>query len=417
MNRYEHSVYLDEKKCSGCTACLKHCPTEAIRIREGHASIDPDRCIDCGECIRVCPHNAKKAVCEKLSAMDKFKWKIALPAPSLYGQFDNLEDVDYVLDGLIKIGFDDVFEVSAAAELVSAYTRLYLKTEGVKKPAISSACPVVVRLIGLRFPSLTDNIIHMLPPMEIAAMLARKKAKREHPELSDEEIGVCFISPCPAKVSYVKNGFAGYKSQVDTVVSINDIYFQLIAKMQPKADIKSLSNSGMIGIGWASTGGEATAIFNESYLAADGIENVIRVLDQVENGNIPPLEFIELNACSGGCVGGVMTMQNPFIAKARLQTLRRYLPVSQNFLSKEESYIPGSYIFNEIPTYHPISRLSDSMAESMRMMADIQKLRDTLPGIDCGACGAPNCRAFAEDTVRNRSCGAKCPLYKEGDGK
>lgn len=417
MNRYEHSVYLDEKKCSGCTACLKHCPTEAIRIREGHASIDPDRCIDCGECIRVCPHNAKKAVCEKLSAMDKFKWKIALPAPSLYGQFDNLEDVDYVLDGLIKIGFDDVFEVSAAAELVSAYTRLYLKTEGVKKPAISSACPVVIRLIGLRFPSLTDNIIHMLPPMEIAAMLARKRAKREHPELADEEIGVCFISPCPAKVSYVKNGFAGYKSQVDTVVSINDIYFQLIAKMQPKADIKSLSNSGMIGIGWASTGGEATAIFNESYLAADGIENVIRVLDQVENGNIPPLEFIELNACSGGCVGGVMTMQNPFIAKARLQTLRRYLPVSQNFLSKEESYIPESYIFNEIPTYHPISRLSDSMAESMRMMADIQKLRDTLPGIDCGACGAPNCRAFAEDTVRNRSCGAKCPLYKEGDGK
>ena len=417
MNRYEHSGYLDEKKCSGCTACLKHCPTEAIRIRDGHASIDPDRCIDCGECIRVCPHNAKKAVCEKLSAMDKFKWKIALPAPSLYGQFDNLEDVDYVLDGLIKIGFDDVFEVSAAAELVSAYTRLYLKTEGVKKPAISSACPVVIRLIGLRFPSLTDNIIHMLPPMEIAAMLARKKAKREHPELADEEIGVCFISPCPAKVSYVKNGFAGYKSQVDTVVSINDIYFQLIAKMQPKADIKSLSNSGMIGIGWASTGGEATAIFNESYLAADGIENVIRVLDQVENGNIPPLEFIELNACSGGCVGGVMTMQNPFIAKARLQTLRRYLPVSQNFLSKEESYIPESYIFNEIPTYHPISRLSDSMAESMRMMADIQKLRDTLPGIDCGACGAPNCRAFAEDTVRNRSCGAKCPLYKEGDGK
>lgn len=417
MNRYEHSVYLDEKKCSGCTACLKHCPTEAIRIRDGHASIDPDRCIDCGECIRVCPHNAKKAVCEKLSAMDKFKWKIALPAPSLYGQFDNLEDVDYVLDGLIKIGFDDVFEVSAAAELVSAYTRLYLKTEGVKKPAISSACPVVIRLIGLRFPSLTDNIIHMLPPMEVAAMLARKRAKREHPELSDEEIGVCFISPCPAKVSYVKNGFAGYKSQVDAVVSINDIYFQLIAKMQPKADIKSLSNSGMIGIGWASTGGEATAIFNESYLAADGIENVIRVLDQVENGNIPPLEFIELNACSGGCVGGVMTMQNPFIAKARLQTLRRYLPVSQNFLSKEESYIPESYIFNEIPTYHPISRLSDSMAESMRMMADIQKLRDTLPGIDCGACGAPNCRAFAEDTVRNRSCGAKCPLYKEGNGK
>lgn len=417
MNTYEHSVYLDEKKCSGCTACLKHCPTEAIRIRGGRAVINNSRCIDCGECIRTCPQGAKKAVCEKLSAMDKFKWKIALPAPSLYGQFDNLEDVDYILDGLLKIGFDDVYEVSAAAEKVSAYTRLYLKTEGVKKPVISSACPVIVRLIGLRFPSLTENIIHMLPPMEVAAFLAREKAKKEHPELCEDEIGVCFISPCPAKVSYVKNGFAGYKSRVDAVVSINDIYFQLIAKMQPQSELKSLSNSGMIGIGWAATGGEATAIFNESYLAADGIENVIRVLDQVENGNIPQLEFIELNACPGGCVGGVMTMQNPFIAKARLQTLRRYLPVSQNFLSKDENYIPENYIFNEIPTYHPISRLSDSMAESMRMMADIQRLKDGLPGIDCGACGAPNCRAFAEDVIKGRTGIINCPINKGNGGE
>ena len=417
MNTYEHSVYLDEKKCSGCTACLKHCPTEAIRIHGGRAVINNSRCIDCGECIRICPQGAKKAVCEKLSAMDKFKWKIALPAPSLYGQFDNLEDVDYILDGLLKIGFDDVYEVSAAAEKVSAYTRLYLKTEGVKKPVISSACPVIVRLIGLRFPSLTENIIHMLPPMEVAAFLAREKAKKEHPELCDDEIGVCFISPCPAKVSYVKNGFAGYKSRVNAVVSINDIYFQLIAKMQPQSELKSLSNSGMIGIGWAATGGEATAIFNESYLAADGIENVIRVLDQVENGNIPQLEFIELNACPGGCVGGVMTMQNPFIAKARLQTLRRYLPVSQNFLSKDENYIPENYIFNEIPTYQPISRLSDSMAESMRMMADIQRLKDGLPGIDCGACGAPNCRAFAEDVIKGRTGIFNCPINKGNGGE
>lgn len=404
MHTYEHSVLLDESKCTGCTTCLRHCPTEAIRIRDGRAVINSDRCIDCGECIRNCPHKAKKAVCGKLQDMERFKWKIALPAPTLYGQFDNLDDIDYVLNGLLKIGFDDVYEVSKAAELVSAYTRLYLKTDGVKKPAISSACPVVLRLIGLRFPSLNDNIIHMLPPMEVAAKLAREKALKEHPELKSEEIGVCFISPCPAKASYVKNGFAEYKSQVDEVVSISDIYFMLIGEMKQDENIETLSESGMIGIGWARSGGEATAIFNEDYLAADGIENVIHVLDQVENGNIPPLEFIELNACTGGCVGGVLTMQNPFIAKARLQTLRRYLPVSQNFLSEEESkYIPDNYLFNELPEYQPMTKLSDSMAESMRMMADIQKLKKQLPGIDCGSCGAPTCRAFAEDVVRKLS--------------
>ena len=418
MNTYEHSVYLDVSKCNGCTTCLKHCPTEAIRIKDNHAVINGDRCIDCGECIRVCPHSAKKSVCNKLSDMDKFKYKIALPAPTLYGQFDNLDDVDYVLNGLLKLGFDDVFEVSAAAELVSAYTRNYMKKEGIKKPLISSACPAVIRLICLRFPSLKENILPMLPPMEVAARLSREKALREHPELKPEDIGVCFISPCPAKVSYVRNGFAGYESLVDVVVSIKDIYFQLISKMKHGEDVKSLSSSGVIGIGWASSGGESTAIFNEDYLAADGIDNCNKVLDQIENGNIPPLQFIELNACTGGCVGGVLTIQNPFIAKARLQGLRRYLPVSQNFIPKDkENSLPEELMFNDLPIYRPISRLSDSMQESMRMMSEIQKLKTELPGIDCGSCGAPNCRAFAEDVVKGHTTLENCLIRLRSKGE
>ena len=410
MNAYEHSVFLDPEKCTGCTTCIRHCPTEAIRIKNNRAIINSDKCIDCGACIRYCPHQAKSSLSSKLSDMERFKWKIALPAPTLYGQFDNLDDVDYVLNGLLKIGFDEVYEVSKAAELVSAYTRLYLNTEGVIKPAISSACPVVVRLISLRFPSLAEHIIHMLPPMEIAAKLAKERALAKHPELKPEDIGICFISPCPAKVSYVKNGFAGYKSQVDEVVAINDIYFLLIGKMNKEDDLKMLSESGRIGIGWARSGGEATAIFNEDYLAADGIENVIHILDQIENGTIPPLDFIELNACTGGRVGGVLTMQNPFIAKARLQTLRKYLPVSQNTLSKNDNYIPGDYLFEDLPVYNQISRLGSSIAESMRMMADIQNIRSTLPGIDCGSCGAPTCRAFAEDVVKKQACIEDCPI-------
>ena len=411
MHTYEHSVLLDEAKCTGCTTCLKHCPTEAIRIKDGHAVINPKRCIDCGECIRVCPHNAKKAVCGKLSDMERFKWKIALPAPSLYGQFDNLDEIDYVLDGLLKIGFDEVYEVSKAAELVTAYTRTYLKFDRVMKPVISSACPVVARLISLRFPSLSEHIIHMLPPMEVAAKLAKDKAIAEHPELKPEEIGVCFISPCPAKASYVKNGFASYESLVDEVVSIKDVYFPLIGKMKKSDDVPQLCESGRIGIGWARSGGEATAIFNDDYLAADGIDNVIRVLDQLENGNIPQVEFIELNACSGGCVGGVLTIQNPFIAKARLQTLRRYLPVSKNQVDQSEgNYIPDHYLFDELPEYMPISRLSDSIAKSMRMLADIHAFKDTLPGIDCGSCGAPTCRAFAEDVIKGLADVDGCPI-------
>ena len=60
-HKNDHSVILEVDKCKGCTHCLKRCPTEAIRIRDGHAVIRAERCIDCGECIRVCPYQAKQA--------------------------------------------------------------------------------------------------------------------------------------------------------------------------------------------------------------------------------------------------------------------------------------------------------------------------------------------------------------------
>lgn len=397
---YKHSVELDVSKCSGCTACLKHCPTEAIRIRDGHAVIDEDRCIDCGECIRVCPNKAKKAMCSKFEHYQGYKYKIALPAPTLFAQFDNLSDVDTVIQGLLDIGFDDVYEVSKAAEMVTEYTRLYLKTEGIKKPVISSACPAVVRLISLRYPYLRDNLINILPPVEVAAIEARKRAKEQHPELKDEDIATFFISPCAAKVSYIRNGFGDYKSKVDVVVSLTDIYFLLLGAMK-KCDMpKASTEAGMIGIGWAVSGGEASAIMNDKYLAADGIENVNHVLDAIENGKISKVDFIELNACTGGCVGGVMTIENPFIARTKLQSLKRYMPVSLNRLPKDMPYIPEAFVSDELPEYAHISRLSASFSESMRMMAEIQKIREALPGIDCGACGSPTCKAFAEDMVR-----------------
>ena len=409
MDTYRHSVLLDREKCKGCTHCLKHCPTEAIRIREGRAVIDSSHCIDCGECIRVCPYKAKKAVYDKLSEISRFKWKIALPAPSLYGQFDNLDDIDYVLEGLSDFGFDEIYEVARAAEMVSDYTREYMKREGVKKPVISSACPVVVRLISLRFPYLCENVMKMLPPMEIAAMLAKENAAREHPELSKKDIGVCFISPCPAKVSYVKNRGEGEKSHVDCVLSMSDIYFELLGLMDRTKTPKITSKTGMIGIGWATSGGESTAVFSDKYLAADGIENVIRVLDKIENDDLPRLDFIELDACPGGCVGGVMTVENPFIAKARLQTLRRYMPVSRNWdFSDGQREVPESFLIKKRLEYRPINRLDSDRAVSIRMMADIQRIYEGLPCLDCGSCGAPTCRAFAEDIVKGEAREEDC---------
>lgn len=419
MQKYKHSVSLDAGKCKGCTHCLRRCPTEAIRIRGGRAVIDSDRCIDCGECIRLCPHGAKSATYDPLSVIDKTKYNIALPPPSLYGQFANLDDIDYLLQGLLDMGFDDVYEVAVAAEMSTEYTRNFLKRDDVQKPVISSACPVVERLISLRFPSLSDNLMPLMPPVELAGMLAKKRAMTRFPELRPEDIRTVFITPCPAKVSYIKNHTCG-KSSVDSVVAMQEIYFELLSVMKRSYPEIPVSRTGMIGVNWAVSGGESAALLNEDYLYADGIENVIRVLDDIENGQLPEsLQFIELDACNGGCVGGVLTVENPYITRVKLQNIRRYLPVSQFRFPKGETgeKIPCEFLTKPQVLYDGgVSNLSSDKKVAIRMLAEINELFKTLPELDCGSCGSPTCRAFAEDVVKGQTVLNECPVMREKNG-
>lgn len=404
MDKFFHSVTLDRDKCMGCTNCIKRCPTEAIRVRDGKAKIISERCIDCGECIRVCPHHAKKAKYDDLSVIENYEYKIALPAPTLYGQFNHLDDIDIVLTGLKDLGFDEVFEVARSAELVSEATRQLMQEGKLRKPVISSACPAVVRLIRVRFPDLCEHVLQLNSPMEVAAHIAKQEAMKKT-GLPHSKIGAFFITPCPAKVTAVKMPISSKKSEVDGAIAISDIFTRLTAKMEAVKTTELLSHSGIIGVGWASSGGESTALLNDKYLAADGIGNVIRVLEELEDEKIRELDFVELNACSGGCVGGVLCVENAYVAKARLQRLRRYLPVSQNHL---DGKIPTGMEWQKNLLYAPVLKLSDDMNEALRMMADIDRLCEELPGLDCGSCGAPSCRALAEDIVRGHANKNQC---------
>ncbi len=405
MDRFFHSVTLDKDKCVGCTNCIKRCPTQAIRVRGGKATIISERCIDCGECVRVCPHHAKKARHDPRSLLDNFTYKVALPAPTLYGQFNHLDDIDIVLSGLKAIGFDDVFEVSRGAEIVSDLTRQLLSDGKLKKPAISSACPAVVRLIRVRFPDLCDHVLPVKSPMEVAAMLAREEAVRKT-GLPPEKIGIFFLSPCAAKVTDVRVPIGMEKSNVDGVLAISDIYPQLLSAMNHLGHVEPLAKSGIIGVSWSSIGGEAAGLLNENHLAADGIENVIKVLEELEDEKLQELDFIELNACAGGCVGGIFAAENGYVAKARIQRLRKYLPVSCNRL--EDAGAAARLEWTSPLEFAPVMKLAENVEDAMRMMEEIDAICERLPQLDCGSCGAPTCRALAEDAVQGLARETDC---------
>lgn len=397
MNTVFHSVSLDKEKCLGCMNCIKRCPTQAIRVRHGRATIVSERCIDCGECIRICPHHAKTAKSDPIEIIKNYKYKIALPAPSLYGQFNNLDDINYILSALLELGFDKVFEVAKGAEIVSDATRRLLKENKLKTPVISSACPAVCRLIRISYPDLIDNLLELNTPMDESARLARLEAKAET-GLENKDIGVFFITPCPAKITAIKNPLCAEKSYVDGAIAISDIYPKLLHKMEHLDVLKSLDESGRIGVGWATSGGEASASLSDKYIAADGIENVIKILEEVENEKLNDIEFIELNACTGGCVGGCLTVANTFVAKTRLSILKKYRPVSCNHIEAEN--IPDELMWQEKLKPFSVLKLADNVTDAMKLMSQVSEMVKNFPGLDCGTCGAPTCKALAEDIVR-----------------
>ena len=403
MNKFYHSVFLFADRCSGCFTCLKRCPTQAIRIRDGKAFIISQYCIDCGECYKHCPHHAKRCrrdEFEKVRA--EFPYLIALPAPTRYSQFNHLDDVNIVLTAILRSGFDDVFEVSAAAELVSEATHKYILAHPEQWPLISTACPTIERLIRVRFPNLIPHLLPILPPMEVAAQLARERAI-EKTGLKSEEIGVVFISPCPSKVAFTFAPLGLAKSNVDRVIAIKDYYPLLLSHMKDaEKNVQQLSHSGRLGKGWAVSGGEAFGIKSNEYLAADGIENVIQVLEDIEDEKFEPgLQFVELNSCSAGCVGGVLTVENAYLAKTKTTRMNHTEPFLKTDSSLLTDHTLEDFVWSESIKFEPVYSLGEDIFESMENMKKMDRILEYLPGLDCGCCGSPTCKSLASDIVKS----------------
>jgi iron only hydrogenase large subunit-like protein len=415
LPQFYHSVTLDVEKCKGCTNCIKGCPTEAIRVRNGRAYILENKCIDCGECIRICPNNAKYAYTDSINKLKDFKFTVALPAPSLFGQFKEGTTIKNIIYSLKKIGFDEVYQVPLAAEEVSVAIREYIYRYRNIRPLISSSCPAVIRLIQVRFPELIKNIIPIKSPMEIAAKRAKEILSKKL-GYDPEEIGVFFISPCPAKATSVKQPIGTSKSHVDGVLSISGIFGEIVKNLDGEVFQSVFADSSGIGIGWGRAGGENMAIGGDNYLAVDGIQNCIEVLEEVEMNKLSDVDYIECQACIGGCIGGALTVENHYIARVKLRRLSEKMgfrsTLDTNSVIKQ--FNEGYFFMEDKILPKSALKLDDNLVEAIRKMELLEKTVKDLPGLDCGSCGSPNCRSLAEDIVKGQANETDC-IFKLRD--
>jgi len=403
------SIHIAEEKCKGRMACMRICPTQAIRVTGGHASLLKDQCIDCGECVRVCPSSAIVPLTGSLGDFSRFKHTVAIPSPVIYSQFGKDIAPSAILDGLTKIGFDDSYDVACAAEAVSIGIQEYLDNHDAPRPLLSPFCPVIVRLIQLRYPNLLDNLIPIESPMEIAAREV-KRLKMKELGLKATEIGAIYITPCPAKRVAMHEPPRKKHSFLDGTIAISEIYPTLFQALSHGHNGNGRADVRGLGLGWPIVGGQVASLRAEDCLAFGGLTDAVRIFEEIENGKLEDVHYIECNSCPTACVGGSLNVENPYVARGRVlglidrwggkpcQDRDRIRELYQkNFFS-----LPG-----RIPPA-PLQPLDQDVSRAIHKMRDRQRIYEMLPQIDCGACGSPTCLTFAEDVVRGEAVVDDC---------
>lgn len=420
-----HSVELRDENCKGCTICVTSCPVEAIRVHGGKAHILERLCIDCGECIRKCPSHAKYALTSPLTELSNYKTKVALLAPAFFAQFSEKCSRESIIEAVKSIGFDYAYDISGAAGEISQATASFIienkKTGGYEFPLISSSCPAILKLIQIRFPSLIDHILPIIPPSENAA----RKARRLHPEA-----GIFFISPCPAKVTVTRSPLGYDKSEINGVFAMNSVYLpvlQALKKLPPSVAGREAAEDGLQSesekllpthIQWCRAAGEAEALELHlrkagedcRWLYADGLSQAVKILEETEDGQFDNFDFLEISACTGGCLGGPLTVTPaPAAASAlRRSILNKRLKKQAGFDEEEEDL--NALLFSDSIIPRPGRLLDTDFATARRKMQEMEEIVTQLGGLDCGSCGAPNCRALAEDIVRKQAVKEDCVI-------
>jgi len=417
-----HYVRFHEERCTGCAACLRVCPTKAIRIRREKSIRIVDQCIGCGACIRACPAGAVSAATIGVEGIGRDHAAIALVSPVLYAQFPGFMPGGVLL-GLHRMGFRHTVDMSFFLEMFQYAAEEFIQRNRRSAvspwPLISPICPVVVRIIAFQFPSLLP---HVLPVLRPVALMAREVRERIIPayEHQDRDVVLYYINPCPTKSQPLPAPGPTRRPQREAAIGINDIYPELRRQVDQILDSDLIPysgsgfefetcSSGNAALG-AMSGGEIADMDVEKSLSVHGLQETITYLHKIEMGVLRDFEYIEFRTCREGCLGGVLTAVDPYIARRNVQKMIGVFGVGRRLPRDTILRLYEKGRFRTDQNTQALTRLFGARrpALSLEEAQKIETILDLIEGRDCGACGSPDCLTFAEDVVRGNAALSDC---------
>ena len=285
-------LQFESVNCKDCCKCIGVCPVKAIEVKNHRAMVVERDCILCGNCTVVCPQNTKHDVNDVAgirALIHDGRKVVASVAPS-YAAYFNGCGLPALRAALQKLGFADVRETAEGAYLVKSEYETLLREKRMST-VISSCCATVNAYVQKHCPEAIPLLAPVLTPMQAHARLI-------HAE--DPEAVLVFIGPCISKKAECLEDASDLAYAV-TFGDLAEWMRDVNVDLEPApASERRLSRFFPVAGGILKTMEKSP---DYSYIAVDGPENCMRALHDAAAGKFPNC-FIEMNFCTGSCVGG-----------------------------------------------------------------------------------------------------------------
>ncbi|MGL4374524.1 MAG: (Fe-S)-binding protein, partial [Turicibacter sp.] len=272
------------------------------------------------------------------------------------------------------------------------------------------------KLVQMQFPSLSSKFLPFDFPFEVYAKLI-KKAYAKQLNLNEQDIGISYITECLANLNAIKQPLGKPKSNIDLVFLLSTLFKDILQHIHfVNEEECEISPKGIL---WSKVGAIRRTTSIIDYLSVDGINHVRNILEKAELGQLNHIKILECYSCVGGCVGGTFTLENPFIAKTKVNGLYEFLKSKQELISYQnlkELLNEELWSFEKTLECLNVNVLDVDFLTSLVKLQTINELYERLPKIDCSACGSPSCRSLAEDVALGIKKIEDCVVLNLKDG-